>query len=49
MHHLRNERGSVAGEYAVLLAMVSIALLTIVIGLRGGVINAFQAAINILP
>lgn len=43
------ERGAVAAEYAVLLALIAVALVVIIGGLTGGIINAFQAAIDVLP
>lgn len=44
-----DERGAVAAEYAVLLALIAVALVAIIGGLTGGIINAFQAAIDVLP
>lgn len=43
------DRGAVAAEYAVLLALIAVGLVAIIGGLTGGIINAFQAAINVLP
>ncbi len=43
------ERGAVAAEYAVLLALIAVALVVIIGGLTGGIVNAFQAAIDVLP
>lgn len=43
------ERGAVAAEYAVLMALITLALVAIINGLTGGIINTFQAVINVLP
>lgn len=45
----RRDRGAVAGEYAVLLGLITVALITIIGTFTGAVTNAFQAAIDILP
>ena len=45
----RGERGAVAGEYAVLLALIAVALVTIIGLFTGAIVRAFQAAINVLP
>lgn len=42
------ERGAVAAEYAVLLALIAVALVAIIAGLTGGITTAFQTAINVL-
>ncbi len=50
LHARSNEdRGAVAAEYAVLLALIAVALVGIIGGLTGGIVNAFQAAIDVLP
>lgn len=43
------ERGAVAAEYSVLLALIIIAMLTVIQGLTGGITNTFQAIIDVLP
>lgn len=43
------ERGAVAGEYAVLLAILSIALVTVIGLFTDGLVRAFDAAIAVLP
>lgn len=43
-----NERGAVAAEYAVLLALIAVALVAIIAGLTGGITTAFQRAINVM-
>ena len=45
----RRDRGAVAGEYAVLLALIGIALVTVIGLFTGGVVRAFDGAIAILP
>lgn len=42
------ERGAVAAEYAVLLALIAVALVTIIEGLTGGITTAFGRAIDVL-
>jgi Flp pilus assembly pilin Flp len=50
VHQRSNEeRGAVAAEYAVLLALIAVALVGIVGGLTGAITNGFQAAIDVLP
>ena len=44
----RGERGAVAAEYGVLLALIAVALVAIIAGLTGGITAAFQRAINVL-
>lgn len=48
-HQLVTERGAVAAEYAVLMALIIIAMLAIIQGLTGGIVNTFQAIIDVLP
>ncbi len=48
-HHLDDERGAVAAEYAVLMALIIIAMLVVIQGLTGGIVNTFQAIIDVLP
>jgi Flp pilus assembly pilin Flp len=43
------ERGAVAGEYAVLLAILAIALVTVIALFTDGLVRAFDAAIAVLP
>ncbi len=42
------ERGAVAAEYAVLLALIGVALVAIIGGLTGGITAAFARAIAVL-
>lgn len=42
------ERGAVAAEYAVLLALIAVALVAIIGGLTAGITTAFQRAINVM-
>ena len=44
-----NERGAVLAEYALFLSLVAVALVTMIQGLTGGITNAFQAIIDVLP
>lgn len=44
-----DERGSVAGEYAVLMALIAISLLTVIGLLRESIINTLEAVIGVLP
>lgn len=44
-----NERGAVEGEYAVLIAILSVALVTVVGLFTDGLVRAFDAAIAVLP
>ncbi len=49
MEKTNEDRGAVAGEYAVLLALIAVALV-ITIGLfTEAIIRAFEAAIAVLP
>ena len=49
MEKTNEDRGAVAGEYAVLLALIAVALI-ITIGLfTEAIIRAFEAAIAVLP
>ena len=43
------ERGAVAGEYAVLLALIAVALVTAIGLFRDAIIRAFDAATGVLP
>jgi Flp pilus assembly pilin Flp len=43
------ERGAVAGEYAVLLTLIAVALITVIGLFTGAIIRAFDAAIAVLP
>ena len=45
----RDERGAVAGEYAVLLAILSVALVTVIGLFTDGLVRAFNTAIAVLP
>jgi Flp pilus assembly pilin Flp len=46
---VREEDGLAAAEYAILLTLVAVALITVVGNFRDAIIRAFQAAINVLP
>lgn len=43
------QRGAVAGEYAVLLALIAVALVTVIGLFTGAIVRAFEAAIAVLP
>ena len=43
------DRGAVAGEYAVLLTLIAVALITVIGLFTGAIIRAFNAAIAVLP
>ena len=45
----RKDRGAVAGEYAVLLALIAVALVAIIGFFTAAIVRAFQAAIDVLP
>lgn len=50
LHDRANEeRGAVAAEYAVLLALIAVALAATMTLLTGAIIRAFTAAIGVLP
>ncbi len=44
-----DERGAVAGEYAVLLALIAVALVAVIGLFTGAIVRAFNAAIAVLP
>ena len=46
---VRDDRGSVMGEYAVLFALITVALLVTIGLFVQGIINTFQAVIDVLP
>jgi len=43
------ERGAVAGEYAVLLTLIAVALIGAIQLFTGAIVRAFDAAIAVLP
>ena len=43
------DRGAVAGEYAVLLALIAVFLVTVIGLFTGAIVRAFDAAIAVLP
>jgi Flp pilus assembly pilin Flp len=50
LHERANEeRGAVAAEYAVLLALIAVVLAATVTLLTGAIVRAFTAAIGVLP
>lgn len=44
-----SDRGAVAGEYAVLLALIAVALVVVIGLFTDAIVRAFTAAINVLP
>jgi Flp pilus assembly pilin Flp len=46
---VKEEEGLAAAEYAILLTLIAVALITIVGNFREAIIRAFQAAINVFP
>ncbi len=49
MEKTSGERGAVAGEYAVLLALIAVALVVTLGLFTSAIIRAFDAAIAVLP
>jgi Flp pilus assembly pilin Flp len=45
----KDERGAVAAEYAVLLALIAVVLAATATLLTGAIVRAFSAAIKVLP
>ena len=43
------ERGAVSSEYAILLFLIAVALITAITTLRNNIIDAFNAAAAVLP
>ncbi len=46
---LRSDRGAVAGEYAVILGLITVALIVTLGLFTDALIRAFEAAIGVLP
>ena len=45
---VKDERGLEASEYALLLALIAVALVAVVIGLRGAIENIFNTATGVI-
>ena len=47
--NLAGERGALSGEYALLLAMLSVGLVVAIALLTDAIVRAFDAAISVMP
>lgn len=46
---VKEEEGLAAAEYAILLTLIAVALITVVGNFRAAIVRAFEAAIGVMP